>query len=84
MGRRRGRDYGVVWPENSGWGSGWGGRSFVPVLLGAGEGVLKVRSKDNWPVPLYHLVSENVQVVAKACNSFYRFAGRGNVVSLSL
>ena len=61
-----------------------GGRSFVTVRLGAGEDVLKVRSKDNWPVPSYHLVSENVQVVAEACNSFYRFAGRGNVVSLSL
>ena len=61
-----------------------GGRSFVPVRLGAGEDVLKVRSKDNWPVPSYHLPSDNVQVVAEACNSFYRFTGRGNVVSLSL
>lgn len=61
-----------------------GGKSFVPVLLGTGEGVLKVRSKDNRPVPLFHLVSENVQAVAEACSSFCRFAGRGNEVSLSL
>lgn len=40
-------------------GVGVGGeRSFVPGLLCAGEAVLEVRSKDNWPVPLYHLISE--------------------------